>query len=74
MNAKNIASEIKDILKNVSFPAHKNEVVDQAQQQGASGKAVGALQQLPSEQFGSVEELLSKLPMSEIAGEISKWL
>jgi hypothetical protein len=49
-------------------------VVEHAQQNGASPDTEQVLQQLPAQNFSSVGELVSKLPMSGLEQEIGKLL
>jgi len=74
MDVQAVTSDIQKLLQDLSFPAGKNDIVQHAQEQGASSETTTALQKLPQQQFGSVGEIIQKLPMNEIEGEIGKYL
>jgi hypothetical protein len=74
MNTQAIVSEIESVVSGIQFPAHKDDVVSHAQEQGASQETVQTLQKLPSQHFGSMQEILSRLPMEQIEGRIGRFL
>ncbi len=75
MDTQTIMSEIKGMLGNLDFPARKNDVINHAQQQGASQETVQALQEhLPQQKFNGVQDILSKMPFGNIGEDIEKFL
>ncbi len=74
MDINNTLTEIKTILADLTFPAHKDEVTAKAEQSGASDEAKQLLAQLPAENFGSIEELISKLPLDTVVADLEKML
>ncbi len=74
MDIQKITSDITNLLGDLNFPAHKDAIVTHAQATGASPDTVQALQQLPAQNYNSLEELVSKLPMQGIEGEIAKFI
>ena len=53
---------ILEFLKGVRFPARKDQIVHAARQQGAPNDVVGALGQLPQNDFDSPEQVLDAYP------------
>jgi Protein of unknown function (DUF2795) len=49
--------EVLAAVKDVDFPADKDELVQAAKVAGASGDVVGALRALPPERYGNREEV-----------------
>lgn len=43
--------QLQKHLKGVDYPASKEELIEQAQEQGADENALSALKQLPDEQY-----------------------
>jgi len=74
MDTQTIIGEIKSVLANLNFPAHKDEVVAQAEQQGCSQETQQTLQKLPDQKFNSLQDILSKLPIGNLEGEVEKFL
>lgn len=74
MDPKEIVSKIKGIAGEVSFPAHKDDVVQKAQEKNAPNEVMDVLDKLPSQNFGSLKELVSNLPFGDIADEAKKFL
>lgn len=73
MELQALLSEAKGILQRLDFPAQKQEVVDHAEQQGASADVLGALRQLPEETYKSAEDILQKIPkvsLSDLKSDI----
>ncbi|HML04642.1 MAG TPA: DUF2795 domain-containing protein [Methanobacterium sp.] len=48
-----ITSEIEKSLKGINFPANKQELLQQAKKNNASGNVVRAIQNLPENKFNS---------------------
>jgi len=69
MDAQSIMQETQGVLQNVNFPANKGQVAQTAQQQGASSEVQQLIQKLPDQQFGSIKEVVSKLPMNTIISD-----
>ncbi|GGM08488.1 hypothetical protein GCM10010129_60520 [Streptomyces fumigatiscleroticus] len=51
------AREVVDAVKDVDFPAGKDELIDAARKAGASREAVAALRGIPPEQYANREEV-----------------
>lgn len=64
MDIQNVKNEIEKVLGDVSFPAHKDDVVQKAEEHGVSNDTQQSLKALPSETFNSAGDLLSKLPFA----------
>ena len=52
-------------LEGIQFPVHKDVVVHTARKNGAPSDVLGALGQLPANEFGSAEELIEAYPRIE---------
>lgn len=74
MDMQQITSEIESVAQDLNFPAHKDQVVEKAKNQGASEETIQSLKKLPSQSFGSVGELLQKLPLKDLEGALEKFL
>lgn len=57
MTRNTSAREVVDALKDVDFPAGKDELVDAAREAGASQDAVAALRGIPPENYANREEV-----------------
>jgi len=57
----NLLKDAKDAIGDVSFPAHKDDLVNHAKSKGAGGRVVGMLEKLPSQTYGSVAEIVEKI-------------
>ncbi|MEU0742247.1 DUF2795 domain-containing protein [Streptomyces sp. NPDC006134] len=57
MTRKTSAREVTDALKDVDFPAGKDELIDAARKAGASRDAVAALRGIPPESYANREEV-----------------
>ncbi|MEV5548374.1 DUF2795 domain-containing protein [Streptomyces sp. NPDC052309] len=51
------AREVVDAIKDVDFPAGKDELIEAARRSGASQDAVAALRGIPSESYANREEV-----------------
>lgn len=60
-----IAGHVQQILGALQFPAHKNDITSEAEKQGAPEEVMQALEQLPAQKFGNMQEVMSKLPQLE---------
>jgi hypothetical protein len=56
--ASKTATEVRDYLEGLRFPALKYDVVHAARQRGAPNDVVAFLQQIPITEFQTMEELL----------------
>ena len=74
MDTQSTIENVRNVLQDVSFPARKDDVENVARNHGVSEKIVGLIQQLPDEQFGSMKEVLNKLPLPDIEGAIDRFL
>lgn len=54
----NNPSQIVKFVKGRDFPASKQEVIDQAKQNGADDNVIGTLQNLPFETFNSPNDIV----------------
>lgn len=65
-----IIDAAKEALGNISFPAHKEEIISEAQAQGSSGEVLEALGKLPDQKFDNADEVIQKLPVGGLGGGI----
>ena len=70
MDIQNTISSIKGMLQDLSFPADKSDIAAAAEQHDVGDEIMQLIQQLPDEQFGSLKEVISKLPVQNIEGAI----
>ena len=52
-------------LEGIKFPVHKDVVVHTARKNGAPSDVIGALSQLPANQFASADEIIEAYPQIE---------
>ncbi|MBX4192037.1 DUF2795 domain-containing protein [Candidatus Parcubacteria bacterium] len=63
-------AEVTKNLKGVEFPADKNQILETAQENGASEEVIQMLQKLPEgEQFNSPTEVMESLSDEQDSGE-----
>jgi Protein of unknown function (DUF2795) len=66
MDAKKIASDIKDKLSGMTFPLHKDEMMRKAREWGVNKETIDTLEQLPARTYESVRDVADKLPIDEV--------
>lgn len=54
------------------FPVHKDDIMNHVKEQGASGELKGFMEKLPAQKFGSMQEIMQKLPLGNIGEQIGK--
>jgi hypothetical protein len=74
MDIQAITSEAKQVLGGLSFPVHKDDIINHVKERGANGELKGLMEKLPAQKFGSVEEIMQKLPLGNIGEQIGKLL
>ena len=57
--------QLQKYLKGVDYPASKENLIKQAQQQGADEDALSALKQLPDEQYATPTDVSKAIGESE---------
>jgi hypothetical protein len=55
-------TDILRFLEGIQFPAHKDDIIHAARKRGAPSDVVGALEQLPKNEFASPQELIDAYP------------
>ena len=78
MDIQAITGEAKQVLGGLSFPVHKDDIINHVnnhvKEHGASGELKGLMEKLPAQKFGSVEEIMQKLPLGNIGEQIGKFM
>ena len=74
MDIQAITGEAKQMLGGLSFPVHKDDIINHVKERGASGELKGLVEKLPAQKFGSMQEIMQKLPLGNIGEQIGKFM
>jgi hypothetical protein len=66
MDVKAIVIETQGTLQNAQFPMDKNQIMQKAQERGASDRVQQLVEELPDKQFSSVRDVVDNLPAGSL--------
>ncbi len=62
-------ADVEHALKGIDFPKNKNEIVNYAQQHGASNEIVNDLQQLPDRTYNNAADVAQEFSGKSVGGQ-----
>lgn len=65
--------QLRQALRDVDFPAGKDELIRAAQASGAPGEVIRALRAIPPEEYANREEVARSVP-KDPAEELQSWM
>jgi hypothetical protein len=55
------AAQVRDMLKDIKYPASKDELINQLQQKGVPSQAIDMLRGINAQQFTGPDDVISKV-------------
>jgi len=62
---------IENALRDIHYPINKQELLQEVEQKGLA-ELTPLVHQLPQQEFQSVEEVMEKLPLSQVTDDVLK--
>jgi hypothetical protein len=60
-NVAGVSAKVQEILKNVNFPASKQDIINKAREKGADNNIISMLDKLTDKQFQSPADVMNEV-------------